>query len=76
MADTIIQSELARVSPDQLPASVILFAVTTLDVTDSPAIDEMLASAVRGNDLVVRWTSSEMVVVLTGVDDGIAQQVA
>jgi len=76
MADTVIQSELARVSPDQLPASVILFAVTTLDVTDSPAIDAMLASAVRGNDLVVRWTSSEMVVVLTGVDDGIAQQVA
>jgi CheY-like chemotaxis protein len=76
VADTIIQSELARVGRDQLPASVILFAVTTVDVTDSPAIDEMLAAEVRGNDLVVRWTSSEMLVVLTGVDDGIAQRVA
>jgi len=76
MADTIVQSELARVSRDQLPASVILFAVTTLDATDFPAVDEMLAAAVRGNDLVVRWTRSEMLVVLTGVDDGIAQRVA
>jgi len=76
MADTIVQSELARVSRDQLPASVIMFAVTTLDATDFPAVDEMLAAAVRGNDLVVRWTRSEMLVVLTGVDDGIAHRVA
>jgi len=76
VADTIVQSELARVSRDQLPASVILFAVTTLEATEYPAVDEMLAAAVRGNDLVVRWTRSEMLVVLTGVDDGVAHRVA
>jgi GAF domain-containing protein len=74
MADTIVQSELAR--GDQLPASVILFAVTAREATDVPAVDEMLAAAVRGNDLVVRWTRSEMLVVLTGVDDGTAHRVA
>lgn len=74
-AHPIVQRELARASRDQQPLSVMLFAMTAPPKNELP-FDDILASVVRGNDLVVRWTSSEVVVVLAGVDNGVAQRVA
>ena len=75
-ADAIIKRELARVLPGEQPLSLILFAATARTTADLPAIDDILAGLVRGDDVVIRWTSSEVLVVLTGVDRGIARRVA
>jgi GAF domain-containing protein len=74
-ADDIIKAELARARGDQLPLAIILFAVTARE-SDLPAIGEILATAVRGNDLVIRWTSSEVLLILAGVNRGVARRVA
>ena len=74
--EAIIKRELARVRRDQRPLSALLFAITPRRPDDVPAVDDILATVVRGNDLVVRWTTSEVVVVLTGVDNSVAQRVA
>jgi CheY-like chemotaxis protein len=74
--EAIIKRELARVGRDQRPLSALLFTMTPRRPDDVAAVDDMLAAVVRGNDLVVRWTTSEVVVVLTGVDNGVAQRVA
>jgi hypothetical protein len=75
-AGAIIKRELARVSRDQLQLSVILFAVSAQWTNDLPSPGDMFASAVRGNDLVVRWTASEVLVVLAGVCTVVAERVA
>jgi hypothetical protein len=75
-ADAIIKRELARVLPDEQPLSLILFAATARTKDDLPAIDDILAGLVRGDDVVIRWTNSEVLVVLSGVDRGIARRVA
>jgi GAF domain-containing protein/GGDEF domain-containing protein len=74
-AGEIIKTELARARRDQLPLAVVLFAVTAAE-DDLPAIGEMLVAAVRGDDLVVRWTSSEVLLMLAGVHRSIARRVA
>jgi DNA-binding NarL/FixJ family response regulator len=74
-ADAIIRRELARVGRDRRPLSVILFATTGRE-NDAPAVDDILATVVRGNDLIVRWTTSEVLVVLAGADNGVAERVA
>ena len=74
-ADAIIKRELARVNGDQ-PTSVILFAVTARRTNDLSTAGDVLASAVRGNDLVIRWTTSEVLVVLVGVCCDVAARVA
>jgi CheY-like chemotaxis protein len=76
VGDAIIKKELARVSRDQLPLSIILFAVTARRANEMPAIDDIFVGAVRGNDVVVRWTSAEVLVVLVGVDRSGAERVA
>jgi CheY-like chemotaxis protein len=82
-AGAIIKRERARVSRDQLQLSVILFVVTAVrlkadavEASDLPSAGDMFASAVRGNDLVVRWTTSEVLVVLAGVCGVAAERVA
>jgi GAF domain-containing protein len=74
-ADEIIKTELARARRDQLPLAVVLFAVTAPQ-DDLAAIGEILAAAVRGNDLVIRWTSSEVLLILAGVHRSVARRVA
>jgi DNA-binding response OmpR family regulator len=75
-AGAIIKRELARVSRDQQHLSVILFVVTAPRTDDLPSPGDMFATAVRGNDLVVRWTTSEVLVVLAGVCGVVAERVA
>jgi hypothetical protein len=75
-ADTIIRRELVRSGGDPQPLTVMLFAMTTQSSNELSPFDDILASLVRGNDLVVRWTPSQVVVVLAGVDNGLAQRVA
>src|SRR5262249_27965992 len=75
-AGAIIEKELARVSRDELQLSVIVFAITARKTSDLPAGGDIFASAVRGNDMVVRWTSAELLVVLTGIERGVAERVA
>ena len=75
-AGAIIKRELARVSSDEQHLSVILFVVTAPRTDDLPSPGDMFATAVRGNDLVVRWTTSEVLVVLAGVCGGVAERVA
>jgi CheY-like chemotaxis protein len=75
-AEAVIKRELARAGRDQRPMSVLLFAVSPQPANEVPAVDDILARVVRGNDLVVRWTTSEVVVVLAGVDNGVAERVA
>ena len=74
-ADEIIKTELARARRDQLPLAVVLFAVTAAE-EDLPAIGDILVAAVRGNDLVIRWTSSEVLLILAGVQRSVARRVA
>jgi CheY-like chemotaxis protein len=83
VARVVIPRELARVRREQLSLSVVLFAAmprlahgTELPSPASPPVGEMLAQAVRGNDLVVRWTESEVLLVLTGVAGGVARRIA
>jgi len=84
VARTVIPRELARVRREQLSMSVVLFAATPrvahgseLPSRLAPAsVGDLLAQAVRGNDLVVRWTDSAVLLVLTGVGDGVARRVA
>jgi GGDEF domain-containing protein len=45
-------------------------------MNDLPTAGDVLASAVRGNDVVIRWTTSEVLVVLAGVCGGVAERVA
>jgi CheY-like chemotaxis protein len=82
-AGAIIKRELARVGRDQIQLSVIVFVVSavhlsvdTTEVPNVPPPGDMFASAVRGNDLVVRWTTSEVLVVLAGVCGAVAERVA
>jgi CheY-like chemotaxis protein len=84
VARWVIPRELARVRREQLSLSVILFAATPRApqnvelsaLVTPPSIGEALARAVRGNDLVVRWTDSAVLLVLTGVGGGVARRVA
>ena len=75
-ADAIIKREFARVSADQLQLSVIVFAITARTAHDLSAVGDMFASVVRGNDTVVRWTSAEVLVVLSGAERHVAELVA
>ena len=75
-ADAIIKREVARASRNQRPLSVLLFAMTEQRADTTPAVDDILATVVRGNDLIVRWTTSEIVVVLADADNGVAERVA
>jgi hypothetical protein len=75
-AGAIIKRELARAGRDQLQLSVILFAVSAQWTDDLPSPGDMFASTVRGNDMVVRWTASEVLVVLAGVCGVVAERVA
>jgi CheY-like chemotaxis protein len=74
-AEEIIKSELARARLDQLPTAVVLFAVTAPE-GDVAAIGDILGAAVRGNDLVIRWTTSEVLLILAGVNRSVARRVA
>jgi GAF domain-containing protein len=82
VARVVIPRELARVRREQLSLSVVLFAATprlahgTELPPAPPPVGEILAQAVRGNDLVVRWTESEVLLVLTGVAGGVARRIA
>jgi len=83
VARVVIPRELARVRREQLSLSVVLFAAmprlshgAEVPSPASPPMGEMLAQAVRGNDLVVRWTESEVLLVLTGVAGGVARRIA
>jgi CheY-like chemotaxis protein len=73
--DAIVESAVG-VSRDQLAASVLLFAIDARRAKDLQAVGDLLAGAVRGDDVVVRRTNSEVVVVLAGVDRGDARRVA
>jgi len=75
-ADAIIKRELARAGRKQRPLSVLLFAMTEQRADTAPPVDDILATVIRGNDLIVRWTTSEVVVVLADADNGIAERVA
>src|SRR5262249_38108285 len=80
-ARAVIPRELARVRRDQLSLSVVLFAATPpaphrAELPSPASVTDMLAQAVRGNDLVIRWTDSEALLVLTGVAGGVARRVA
>jgi DNA-binding NarL/FixJ family response regulator len=68
--------ELALVGDDELEMSVIVFAITARRTSDLPAIGDIFASTVRGNDMVVRWTDAEVLVVLNGVEQAVAERVA
>jgi PleD family two-component response regulator len=80
----VIPRELARVRREQLSLSVVLFAATPrlthgaepAPPPPAPPVGEMLAQAVRGNDLVVRWTESEVLLILTGVAGAAARRIA
>jgi CheY-like chemotaxis protein len=75
-ADAMIRKEFARVSRDELQLSVIVFAITARRTADMPAVSDIFASAVRGNDMVVRWTNAEVLVVLVDVERSVAERVA
>jgi CheY-like chemotaxis protein len=83
-ARAIIPRELARVRREQLSMSVVLFAATPraadgaepLSPAAPASVGDLLAQAVRGNDLVIRWSDSAVLLVLTGVGGGVARRVA
>ena len=81
-ARAVIPREVARVRREKQSLSVILFAASPRRPHDPEmstadrAVSELLAHAVRGNDLVVRWTDSEVLLVLTGVSGGVARLIA
>jgi CheY-like chemotaxis protein len=73
----IIKRELERAGGGQRPLSVLLFATTPQQRASAvPTVEDILTRVVRGNDLVVRWTTSEVVVFLAGADNAVAQRVA
>lgn len=77
VAQVIVPRELARARREQLSLSVVLFAATPRlpQGAELPSVGDMLAQAVRGNDLVIRWTDSEALLLLT-VGGGVARRVA
>ena len=78
MADLVVRRELARARRERLSMSVVLFGGH--DDPRSPGRSEMVgttvARAVRGNDLVVRWNDSHVLLMLTGVPAEMARHVA
>jgi len=77
VAQVVIPRELARARREQLSLSVVLFAATPRlpQGAELLSVGDMLAQAVRGNDLVIRWTDSEALLLLT-VGGGVARRVA
>lgn len=82
-AQVVISREVARVRREKQSLSVILFAASPrlsheaeVASTAPVSVSDTLAQAVRGNDLVVRWTDSEVLLVLTGVNGGVARRIA
>ena len=86
-ANLAIARELARVRREQRQLSVILFDVDPVTRTDRDgvaasahdpigAVSETLTSAIRGSDLIIRWSREEFLVVLTGLGVTDARHVA
>lgn len=82
VARQAIAQEVARVRREQLSLSVILLAASrphqaeALATTAPVAVTDMLARGVRGSDLIVRWTDSEILLVLVGVGASLARRIA
>jgi len=79
---SVIPREVARVRREKQSLSLILFSASQRRQNDAEAagsraaVSDLLAQAVRGNDLVVRWTDSEVLLVLTGVTGSVARLIA
>lgn len=76
-ASPAIARELARLRREQRPISVVVFDISPIaspgeDTAGSPdeiagAVGEALARATRASDLAVRWSGSDLLLVLPGV---------
>ena len=85
--DLAIARELIRMRREQRQLSVILFDVDPLGPINGGAVNELrrdplvavsetLARAVRGSDLAIRWSQEKLLVVLPGLSETEARQVA
>ena len=82
-----IARELARVRRERHHLSVVLFDVDALGAAGGRAAEESirdplavvgdtLTKTIRGSDLAIRWSHEELLVVLPGLSEGEARQVA
>ncbi len=77
IADLVLRRELARVRRERIAVSVVLFGTHAgQQRTAQELVGTVLARTVRENDLVIRWTESEILLVLTGVAGEVARHVA
>jgi CheY-like chemotaxis protein len=84
VAGAAIAQEVARARREQVSLSVILLAASLRSpqgaeapaASASVSVTDMFAGGVRGSDLIVRWTNSEILLVLVGVGAGLARRIA
>jgi len=83
VAGAVIEQEVARARREQVSLSVILLAASLRSPQDAEApaasasvsVTDMFAGGVRSSDLIVRWTNSEILLVLVGVGAGLARRI-
>lgn len=77
-SDLVIRRELARAQRERLSMSVVLFGAHEEPNARVPfeQVATTVARAVRGNDLVIRWSDSRVLVLLTGLPAEMAMHVA
>lgn len=82
-----ISRELARLHREPCHLSVVLFDVDAREATSGPppegptsdpilAVSNTLTRTIRGSDLAIRWSRGELLVVLPGLNEAQARQVA